>query len=466
MAEHYEEQDWHDRLTQTQEKLEKVSPTFCAAKWLQVTVHLQNGMTHSCHHPEPHHIPLSEVAANPDALHNTVFKQQQRQLMREGQRPKECDFCWRAEDASRDTFSDRTIKSSDAWADTDFVNLAKLDRPVPTYLEVSFGNACNLKCMYCSPEVSSAIWSEHEKYGPYPVEGSLPLSWYEDNNRRPYKASEVNPYLEAFKEWFPQILPQLKVFRITGGEPLLNPQTFKTIELLRESHVPDLYFSINTNLMVPTATVESLALSMEELAATKKLKDVRLYTSVDAHGSQANWIRHGLDYKVLFKHAHRFLKLAPHVSLTFTATHNIFSFASFNLMLADILELKRAHIREIRPDPRVMVDPTWVRFPSYLSSIMAPEELRRQARHSWEFMQNNAETPAMPWGFNSYERNKMLRLCEILETGPTDLSAEEVQNNLKQLKRFVLEYDRRKGGNYLRTFPEHYEFLSAIALDP
>ena len=38
-------------LKESKEKINKVSPTFCAAKWLQSTILLYNGETHSCHHP-------------------------------------------------------------------------------------------------------------------------------------------------------------------------------------------------------------------------------------------------------------------------------------------------------------------------------------------------------------------------------------------------------------------------------
>ena len=37
----------------------------------------------------------------------------------------------------------------------------------PEYIEVSFGNECNLKCGYCHPKASSSFYKEIEKYGPY-----------------------------------------------------------------------------------------------------------------------------------------------------------------------------------------------------------------------------------------------------------------------------------------------------------
>ena len=71
------------------EKLNNVGCGMCLAKWTQVTMHLHNGMTHSCHHPSPHKIPLSEIKSNPSALHNTKHKKFRRKEMLEGIKCKE-----------------------------------------------------------------------------------------------------------------------------------------------------------------------------------------------------------------------------------------------------------------------------------------------------------------------------------------------------------------------------------------
>ena len=54
--------------------LDKVSPTICAAKWLDSTIWLYSGLTTSCHHPPSHPIDLGEIEHNPSAIHNTQKK--------------------------------------------------------------------------------------------------------------------------------------------------------------------------------------------------------------------------------------------------------------------------------------------------------------------------------------------------------------------------------------------------------
>ena len=73
-------------------KLDGVGCGFCLAKWTQVTMHLHNGMTHSCHHPAPHKVPLSEIKNNPTALHNTKYKKEKRRDMLNGEKPEELKF--------------------------------------------------------------------------------------------------------------------------------------------------------------------------------------------------------------------------------------------------------------------------------------------------------------------------------------------------------------------------------------
>ena len=62
--------------------LDKISPSMCLAKWQQVGIHLHNGQTHSCHHPNTHTIPEAELKHNPSALHNTEYKKQQRKMIK------------------------------------------------------------------------------------------------------------------------------------------------------------------------------------------------------------------------------------------------------------------------------------------------------------------------------------------------------------------------------------------------
>ncbi|WP_158809990.1 twitch domain-containing radical SAM protein, partial [Beijerinckia sp. L45] len=231
-------------LEKTRDRLNAVSPSFCLAKWSHVTIHLQNGHTHSCHHPATHHIPVEELAGNPSALHNTQFKKERRKEMLEGVRPAECQYCWTVEDAAPGNISDRTVKSSEPWAAESFEEsrTAPWDANItPTYVEVSFSNVCNLKCSYCDPRDSSKWAEEIKQFGHYPTTTRFNDPKHLTKAKsHPIPERETNPYVEAFWKWWPDLLPKLKVFRITGGEPLLSKHTMRVLEWIIEHPQPNL----------------------------------------------------------------------------------------------------------------------------------------------------------------------------------------------------------------------------------
>ena len=111
--------------------IDPVSESFCAAKWLNATIWLGHGGTTSCHHPPAHQIDLEEIKTNPSAIHNTKHKKKMRQMMQEGKRPKECEYCWKIEDMAKDAdgnepVSDRTYKTV-IYEDEDLMRIAKLN---------------------------------------------------------------------------------------------------------------------------------------------------------------------------------------------------------------------------------------------------------------------------------------------------------------------------------------------------
>ena len=136
----------------------ELGPALCLAKWKQVSLHLQTGMNNSCYHPPLHPIDPAAVARDPGALHNTEHKKAQRVMMLKQEKPAECSYCWNME--SNNQLSDRHYRSGESWAAVDFEKIANStgleNNVIPSYVEVNFNNACNLKCSYCSPQFSSS----------------------------------------------------------------------------------------------------------------------------------------------------------------------------------------------------------------------------------------------------------------------------------------------------------------------
>ena len=123
-------------LKPVKEELDGIGCGMCLAKWTQVTIHLGPGITHSCHHVGAHKIPLDELKNNPSALHNTIEKKMRRKEMREGKRPKECDYCWRIEDNTQE-YSDRVWKSAANWSQVD-KELISLNSTLKNFIKIIY----------------------------------------------------------------------------------------------------------------------------------------------------------------------------------------------------------------------------------------------------------------------------------------------------------------------------------------
>ena len=436
-------------LRQAKKVLDRTGPGMCLAKWLQVTLHLQNGHTHSCHHPNTHKIPLEEIQEDPSALHNTKFKKEQRKMMMTGSRPEECHFCWNVEDnapADADVFSDRIYKSTDDWAGKDKyfeVMYSGFEQNIkPTYLEVSFSHACNFKCSYCSPHISSKWMEEIEKHGGYPTTLSYNnLQHTEYQDKMPIPVKEYNPYVEAFWKWWPDIYKTLHTFRITGGEPLMSKDTFKVLDYIIENPNPNLELAINSNCVLPDKLFDKFIEKIKIIQDNKCVKKFTLFTSAEAYGKKAEYIRHGMDYDVWLSNCYKFLAEVPSANFSIMSTYNALSITSYMEFLKDVLIMK---LKYHNTDRSISLDIPYLDNPKWMSVRILPVEYISQLLKQVEFMRANHCDGK---GFQDWEIAKLERIQYLIKEDP-----EQVW--LKDFGLFFDEHDARRQTNFLETFPE------------
>lgn len=430
-------------LYKFKQKLDRVSPSFCIAKWKQVTVHLESGLTHSCHHPRAHVIPLNELEKNVSALHNTNYKKSIRKKMLAGEIVNECEYCNRIEQYTDDvTFSDRIYKSSFRWARdymTEIVNNPYDYDVFPSYFEVSFSSICNCSCIYCSATFSSSWVKEIKKFGKYLT--STATRGLDESPAPKYAGKTNNLYYKAFWKWWPDLYKNLEFFRITGGEPLLNNDTFKVLDYIIENPKPDLTLEINSNLCIHPKIFDRFIEKYKQIA--KNHKYVSTYTSCEAEGEKAEYIRPGLKYNEWLSNCRTYLSEVETSTIIFMCTYNILSISSFKDFLKDILKLKMEF------QSRVTIDIPILMNPAYLQPIIITKDFMKYIRKSIEFMNNN-----MPM-FDDLEISKLTRIYHMVEEKPLNI---ETIISRKDFGIFIDEHDRRYKSKFLEVFPEYTDF--------
>ena len=483
-----------------EKQLKFISPSMCYAKWAQVSLHLTNGMTNSCYHPPLHKIAVEDIQRDPSELHNTPQKKLERKMMLNGERPPGCSYCWRIEDSG--ARSDRIYRSGEYWAQNarnDILEAMDTKNIIPRYVEVNFNQACNFKCMYCSPHLSTTWEDEVKKHGGYKLDGGYvhnDIQALEKDGMMPLKvAQKENPYVEAFWQWWPQLYKKLEVFRMTGGEPLMDVNTYRVLDYVYQNPNNWLEMSVTTNLCPPKPELFDKFLDkikkLEEIQIWNEperlnpgsgnywyvnmaLKNFALFISLDSVGPQAEYIRDGLDYKVMQDNVVRFLQETHNTTVTFINTFNALSVPKIKDFMEYMLELRKMFNKknqgikylpindpwtkhpdfEVHPRQRVWFDIPLLRAPAWQSIQVLDIEYESYLEEALVFMREhqtllNSDNYA---GFYDFEIDKLQRNLIIMREQRFQGRTMDVQKT--NFKMFFQEYDKRKNKSFESIFPE------------
>ena len=443
-------------MSAAEEMKDRLGPSLCLAKWQQVSLHLPTGLTNSCYHPPLHEIDATLLTDNPSALHNTPHKKEQRKIMLRNERPQECSYCWTQEDLGN--LSDRHYRSGEPWASEHFETITNStgdEDAIPSYVEVNFNNACNLKCSYCSPQFSSSWDDEIRRYGGYPNSVSHNDPSHFVGRRRPIPHREHNPFVDAFWEWWPSLYPKLKHFRMTGGEPLMDRNTYRVFDYVLAFPKSDLHIDVTSNFSVEEKLWDQYLNYVKQLCNTN-IEHFMQYVSLDSWSKQAEYIRHGMDFWKVIKRADHFLEEIPsRNSLTFIITMSNLNILGLKRLLELILDLRKSYSRTYQ---RVWFDTPILRQPTWQSLQILPPVYTKRLQDIVDWMKSNLETEEKPFcGFKDYEVHRMQRVLDWMREG-SKLSTEYVKLQRADFYRFFNEHDKRRGTEFLNTFPEMREF--------
>jgi hypothetical protein len=438
-----------------QQVLDSKSASFCAAKWYNATIWLGSGMSTSCHHPPSHAIDAEAIKTRPSAIHNTEQKKDDRRKMLAGERPGGCEYCWKIEDMEVDAVSDRVYKSKIypiQALDAAYTTPADEDVNLRT-LEIAFDRTCQFACSYCNPAFSSTWVKDIKNNGAYTnlVSDGRNHFTHTHDSAQLYRFGEVNPYVEAFFRWWETDLHHtLQELRITGGEPLMSGDTWKLIEWFKNNKGrSQTRLAINSNL-----GMDRLKL-LEFVETVQDIPHLEIYTSNEAHGTQAEYIRDGLDYDLWIHNVQELLEHDHIRAVHCMCTINALCLDSLDVFLDQLVRLKKVYGRE-----RVNFTLNILRFPSFQSALVLPESLKTQYRlrlRNWLAKHQGQDY------LHEHEINHTQRLINYLDQVKTPHSESfdmpKLRNDFRQ---FYTQYDARRNKNFLNTFPNLKEMLNDI----
>ena len=257
-------------------------------------------------------------------------------------------------------------------------------------------------------------------------------------------------------------IPDLHTFRITGGEPLLAKDTFKVLDYIIEQEEPntELALSINSNLGIPDALIDKFIEKAKVLCEQDKVKELIVFTSVEAKGKQAEYTRFGLKYEKFWKNVDKILTELPKVTVNVMATFNALSVFTYSDLVDKVFEMKKKHHNGQRYSiSAVQLDTSYLRWPNHMSVRILDEEhkelILQAAKKALYYGQR--EFSHNTYGFTNVEIQKIKRIYDYAKGHSVTY---DKQKNIDDFIIFVDELDKRRGTNFIETFPELKEFYA------
>jgi hypothetical protein len=265
----------------------------CPLPWNQLMIQ-QNGdfrLCCQCVHPPFGKIDMRIQDHTINDARNSELHQRVRSQMLAGEQPVECQLCWDEESHGLQSKRlhmlthypiDKIEQTTSGVLDVEQFPLA--------YLDLRFGNLCNMKCRSCGPGDSSLWYEDVEAVNPpdyiaFDFYLSKQYQLKKINNAWTLKNDDFAWYEnEDFWTMMKTIVPYIDRLYLTGGEPLINKAQWRLLDLCIELGVSSkIVLEYNTNMTrIPDTAFD----------IWRQFKQVHIGCSIDAVGDLAYYIRY------------------------------------------------------------------------------------------------------------------------------------------------------------------------------
>ncbi len=393
----------------------------CSRRWSYVIVDLGTGQIKTCHKTLDAFAPSAADIAQfgHELFLNNPHQRRRRAEMLAGVKHRSCQSCWDQQGIGITSFR-QMFGEPQRFYRLQSTGLISRDNPVisrsPEYLEIILGDACDLKCIYCSAQ-RSRRWRAEDMAFSLPTHGA---------------PKPPQGFHEHFLSWLDSCnVTKVPIVVITGGEPLLSPTLY---ELLDRFDNAETTVSVNSNLNAPPRLFERF------LAAAPRCRaKVRLEVSNEAIEARSEYIRNGLKWSTFDANLTTSLSiqnaaLDVGVLLTLNALA-VPSLPAFIRYLNGKLTGKKViKVRINRVEYPAFLNPA-ILTPDFAASIdVAAEDLVHQHVHC----------------IDEADLNALKDLRKQLE----DQSLPDLHQRRRDFAYFIDDNDRKRGSDFKRTFPE------------
>lgn len=449
--------------------------TVCDLKWNYPIFNMDRGEFRSCCRTPSNTVTEEELQTQGiNAFSNSARERASRLNLINGVRDHNCQSCWNLEDqgikSPRHTperfhwFMQRqgVIPKEEEYSDesltTYLSSIKELDHPAlssktPYMLEISLGNTCDLKCMYCSHHYSTQWATERIKYG------EITQEQYDREFPKAAPSFDIK-----FWEWFNKIGRfHLHRLGIIGGEPLIMPEFYEFVDKLISSvnavkalRKEKMTFWIVTNLNTPPNYLEKLFNYLPKLT---EVFNVEILVSMESVGKKAEYIRNGINWK---KFTGNLDKVLSRTDLKFDFGF-IMSLNALNITsVQDFVKFtEELYVKYQRP---VALKQNIISFPSFQSPMILTPDFADHLDSAVEYMKTKVDQmPVVPDYYGRYDQ--YIIYLENLANSIRHNTGNYITDR-RTFSTWFKTYDERRRLNFLEVFPEYtnfYELCKGLA---
>ena len=362
-----------------------------------------------------------------------------------GERPKECAPCFSLEDQGVESLRQRhiagVIPESRITLYPDAVSNMRHDFTMPfeiPTMEIKLNNLCNLKCRMCNP-LDSTSWQDWDKVVPfYKKENNYLVSTVERLVKKP--GQYIGPFDDTDNWWasFEKLIPHFKRVEFAGGEPLMDPQHYRILDMLKP-------YGKNIEIKYATnGTTLGISKGRTIYDYWPHFRSVAVNVSIDGIHDVYNYIRGNGDFNQVEENIKEIKKI-PNVSRVVGA---------FTAQAGNILQAAECIDYFINTMGIVFYSHR-VSYPNCLSAQVLPDELKALAITKLLAVKSQIDN------WDAVKNNALLGKIthQQIQDNINYLQAKDMNNLWPDFVEFNRNLDSTRGQNLLNVIPEFAPYV-------
>lgn len=387
-------------------------------------LHLHNsGRCNSCsdsqlYWTDDQNNPMDLTTHSLEEIWNSKSRQDFLEDLRNGIDHPSCEKCWQKE---RVGIKSKRQISNEIWQLD--------DKQTPQYIDLKWGNVCNLKCRHCNPWTSSKWlkeWYEIERNG---------VQDYKDylnefrSTQKSYHLDNKDNFHTTFNSW----LADSKHIMLYGGEGMYVKEVQRMFShAVENSNSKDIDVYINTNGTI---------YSKEWIELLSNFRSVRMAFSIDGTNDSFEYIRSGANWNQVVENYKKYSSIDNIQTQIVTTV--------FTLNVYDIVDILRTLYNTLDTVPEI----NFVYGPLWWDIRILPDDIKKKI-YDYHSTLLNKSIHELPVGIFENIELKVKQVHDFLFDNVDD-SAEKF-NTMKQ---WINGVDLQRQEKFDKVFSDYNKIL-------